>query len=175
MALRWFQAVGLLAIGFWGLLVVLGRAAWGFLDGVNLVFHEAGHVLFAPGGRFLGVLGGSLLQVLVPAVCAAAFLRQRHAFGAGLGGIWTGHSLAGVATYVADARARALPLLGGEEVRFAHDWHYLLGALGLLEWDRALGGATAALAALLIAAAALLGALASLRAEAGEDATGPAG
>ena len=32
----------------------------------NLIFHEAGHVLFAPFGRFMTVLGGSLFQFALP-------------------------------------------------------------------------------------------------------------
>ena len=35
---------------------------------INLVFHEAGHILFAPFGSFMMSLGGSLLQVIVAAV-----------------------------------------------------------------------------------------------------------
>jgi hypothetical protein len=162
-AIRWLKAGTLLAAGFWGVLVAMGRASWGFVDLVNLVFHEAGHVFFALGGQFLGVLGGSLSQVLVPAACAGAFLWQGEAFGAALCAIWTGQSLVGVSTYMADARARVLPLLGGEDAKFAHDWHYLLGRLGLLEWDRALGAATAVLAGLLIAGAAILGAILCLQ------------
>src|SRR4051812_24863367 len=44
----------------------------------DLVFHEAGHVIFGFFGRFLTVLGGSLLQCLVPIILAVAFLRQRN-------------------------------------------------------------------------------------------------
>ena len=40
------------------------------------MFHEAGHILFSPFGRFMTVLGGSLTQVLVPLLCAGAFLWQ---------------------------------------------------------------------------------------------------
>jgi hypothetical protein len=160
-ALRWLRAGSLLAVGCWGLLVAMGRASWGFLDGVNLIFHEAGHPLFSLGGHFLGILGGSAMQVLVPAACAIAFLWQGQPFGAGLCGIWTGQSLVGVSIYMADARAQNLPLLGGDDV--IHDWNYLLGRLGLLGWDKTLGGATAFLAGLLIAASAVLAALACLR------------
>ena len=63
---------------------------------------------------------------------------------------------------MADARARALPLLGGEDVKFAHDWHYLLRTLGLLEWDRGLGRTTALAAGLIIAGSAIFAALACL-------------
>jgi hypothetical protein len=42
-----------------------------FLHGVNLVFHEAGHVIFGFLGEFIAVAGGSLNQVLIPAIYAA--------------------------------------------------------------------------------------------------------
>ncbi|PYM31744.1 MAG: zinc ribbon domain-containing protein, partial [Candidatus Rokuibacteriota bacterium] len=42
-----------------------------FLHGVNLIFHEAGHVIFGFLGEFIAVAGGSLNQVLIPAICAA--------------------------------------------------------------------------------------------------------
>jgi hypothetical protein len=107
------------------------------LDGANLIFHEAGHVLFLVFGEFLAVLGGSLTQVLIPAVCATYFaLRwQPAAFAAAL--FWTGESLTNVAIYVADARRLALPLLGGDGG--IHDWNYLLGRLGLLNQADLLG------------------------------------
>ncbi len=156
-AVAWVKSGVLLALGFWGVLVAAGRASWGFLDGVNLIFHEAGHLIFLVGGEFVSVLGGSLMQVLVPAACAVAFVWRGEAFGAGLCGIWTGQSLGGVSRYMADARAQVLPLLGGDGV--IHDWHYLLGRLGLLAWDRGLGRATALVAGLLIAASAIAGAV----------------
>jgi hypothetical protein len=111
----------------------------------NLIFHEAGHVLFLPLGRFMTVLGGSLLQVLVPLVCAATFARQHgNWFACAVCAWWAGQNLVDIAPYVADARALQLPLLGGltgAEVE-GHDWEYLLSALGLLHRDLALGRVT---------------------------------
>ncbi len=48
----------------------LGEISSSILHMVNLPFHEAGHLLFAPFGDFMMSLGGSLLQVIVPLVCA---------------------------------------------------------------------------------------------------------
>lgn len=107
----------------------------------NLVFHEAGHVLFSPFGRFMTVLGGSLFQVLVPVICAAAFVRQRDPFAAAVCAWWTGQNLLDLAPYIADARALQLVLLGGQtgaEVE-GHDWEYLLTSLGWMQHDRTLG------------------------------------
>jgi hypothetical protein len=113
-----------------------------FMHLVNLPFHEAGHLIFSPLGRFMTVLGGSLLQLIVPLVCAGALLVQtRDPFGAAFGLWWFGESLRDLAPYIADARALQLVLLGGRtgaEVE-GHDWEFLLGSLGWLHLDRALG------------------------------------
>ena len=51
-----------------------------FLHLINLPFHEAGHIVFSPLGEFMTVLGGSLFQVIIPVVCAAAFIRREDWF-----------------------------------------------------------------------------------------------
>ena len=107
----------------------------------NLVFHEAGHVLFGVFGQFLGVAGGSLFQFAVPLVLAGAFLKQSDPFGAAVCTWWAGQNLLDLAPYIADARALQLVLLGGRtgaEVE-GHDWEYLLTHLGWLHLDRTLG------------------------------------
>ena len=107
----------------------------------NLVFHEAGHVLFTPFGRFMTVLGGSLFQFALPLALAIAFLKQRNPFGAAVCTWWAGQNLLDVAPYIADARALKLVLLGGRtgaEVQ-GHDWEYLLATLGWMRFDRAIG------------------------------------
>lgn len=123
----------------------------GILDGANLVFHEAGHVLFSALGEFMMILGGSLMQVLIPAICTAYFLLRRQLAASAVTLFWTGESLTGVAIYVADAKRRELPLLGGEES--AHDWNFLLGRLGLLEHADGLGWLVFGVAAAMILAA----------------------
>lgn len=117
-----------------------------FMHRVNLVFHEAGHVLFAPFGDFLMTLGGTLGQLLMPAVVTAVFLfRERNTFGAAIGTCWLGQSLVDCAPYIADARAGQLLLLGGVTGRDApgyHDWESILGTLGLMHLDHTLAGIT---------------------------------
>jgi hypothetical protein len=149
----WVLAMGALGIA-------AGRFNAWLLDNVNLVFHEAGHVIFSLGGEFIGILGGSLMQVLIPVVCGVALLQRGDSFGVALCGLWTGQSMVNVAIYVGDARQLALPLLGGDHV--IHDWNYLLGRLGLLEWDRFLAGTITLMAVLTILASAALGTLALL-------------
>ncbi len=107
----------------------------------NLVFHEAGHVIFGFFGRFMTVLGGSLLQFLIPVILAVAFFRQKNPFGAVVCTWWAGQNLLDLAPYIADARALELVLLGGKtgaEVE-GHDWEFILTQLGWLHLDRTLG------------------------------------
>ncbi len=105
---------------------------------VNLPFHEAGHVIFAPFGRFIQVLGGTLGQWLIPAVVTASFLRRKDQFAATVGLWWLGQSFMDIAPYMDDARAGQLMLLGGvtgSEVEDYHDWEIILTRVGLLQYD----------------------------------------
>ena len=132
----------------------LGTAALdSFLHLPNLVFHEAGHILFRPLGTFMASLGGSLMQLLIPTVCLAAFLWQnRDPFAASLGLWWLGENFLDLAPYIGDARKLELVLLGGftgREVE-GHDWEAILGALGWLAYDRTLGRSAQAVGVVLM-------------------------
>ncbi len=105
---------------------------------VHLVIHEAGHVIFSWFGDFMHVLGGSLLQVLMPFIWfVAARFWGKDAF-AGALCLWLmGQSLIDVAPYINDARSLQLQLLSGGTGREVegHDWEYLLTAMNLLHKD----------------------------------------
>ena len=123
---------------------------------IDLVFHEAGHVIFGFFGRFLGVLGGSLNQVLIPAVCTGYFLWHGQLASAAVTLFWTGENLADVAIYVADGRDMALPLLAEG---LTHDWNWILSELSLRNQATPIGRAVFATAVIvLVAAIALLAA-----------------
>jgi hypothetical protein len=114
-----------------------------FLHLPDLIFHEAGHLIFSPLGQFMSVLGGSLLQVLIPVIAAVAFIRrdEPEIFGAAICVWWAGQNLVDLAPYIADARALQLVLLGGRtgaEVE-GHDWEYILTRLRLTHLDVTLG------------------------------------
>jgi hypothetical protein len=102
-----------------------------FLDHVNLVFHEAGHPLFGIFGETMGLYGGTLGQLAVPFLVWLAFWRQRDALGCTVAGVWFFENFLNVARYMADARAQALPLVGGGE----HDWEQIFGRWGVLASD----------------------------------------
>jgi hypothetical protein len=112
-----------------------------FLHGVNLAFHEAGHVIFSFFGRFLGVFGGTLGQILMPLICMGTFLFYRNPFAASVALWWTGQNFMDIAPYINDARALQLPLIGGNigsDNPDFHDWHHLMRDMGWLKYDHTL-------------------------------------
>jgi hypothetical protein len=116
-----------------------------FLHLINLPFHEAGHVIFIPFGRFMTILGGTLGQILMPMICLGTFLIKTHdPFGAAVALWWTAESMMDIAPYINDARALDLMLLGGVTGKETdgHDWNNILTMLNLLEWDHRLAHLT---------------------------------
>jgi hypothetical protein len=112
-----------------------------FLHLINLPFHEAGHFIFMPFGRFMMFLGGSAGQVLMPLICLGTFLiKTRDPFGASVCLWWTAESIMDVAPYINDARDMDLMLLGGVTGKETdgHDWNNILTMLGWLEYDHRL-------------------------------------
>lgn len=105
------------------------------LDSLNLVFHEAGHPLFGIfGWETLTILGGTLMQLIVPLLVLAAAWGRRQAAGAALAACWFFQNFHNIARYMADAREQALPLAGGGE----HDWFNLFLRWGCLQSDTAI-------------------------------------
>jgi len=104
--------------------------------GLNLGIHELGHFVFGLMGEFIGTLGGTLLQCLVPIGSMFMFLRQRDFFAIAVCFGWLSTNLFDVATYAGDARAMELPLVSPGVGDVIHDWNYLLGQTGLLKADQ---------------------------------------
>lgn len=114
-----------------------------------ILFHEAGHVLFAPFGEALRVAGGTLAQLLVPLVCVVSFVRRGDNFGAAVCALWASLSLIDASIYAWDAAHPLLPLIGGgtgadsfhdfvflfdryDQLERARGWAMAMKALGVL-------------------------------------------
>jgi hypothetical protein len=107
-----------------------------FIDSANLVVHEGGHLLFGWFGRTLGLWGGTILQWLVPLLLAAYFFRERHTAGFAFCMFFFFENWLYTATYMADARAMALPLVtAGDSDYIEHDWNTIFSSLGVLAYD----------------------------------------
>lgn len=160
-----FKAILLMVLVAYGLKLIFTpildfpNTSW-LLHAVNLVFHEAGHVFFSPFGRFLHVLGGTLGQLIIPAVVTCTFLWQRDTFGSTVGAWWLGESFLDIAPYINDARSGQLMLLGGvtgSEVEDYHDWEVLLTKLNMMQYDHTLARLSFSIGSLLMLSAMLWG------------------
>ncbi|UCG85774.1 MAG: HEAT repeat domain-containing protein [Gemmatimonadota bacterium] len=122
-------------LAVYGVMILRDPAHFRMLDHVDLAIHEAGHVFFGPLGEFIGLLGGTLLQLMVPTAFLGYFLYHGNQHAASVLLWWVAQNLWNISVYIKDARSLELPLVGGGE----HDWAHLLGELGLLHRDQTIG------------------------------------
>jgi len=112
-----------------------------FIDTPNMVVHEGGHALFGWFGETLGLLGGTILQWLVPLLLAIYFFHQRQVAGFVFCLFFFFENWIYTATYMADARAMQLPLVTLGDPEFAkHDWNTIFTNLGVLQYDTLIAG-----------------------------------
>ncbi len=138
--LNYLKAVFVLLMAVYGIICAVDVTVPRFLDRVDLVVHEAGHMLFSWFGESLMVLGGTIGQLFVPIAFTVYFYFREESFSSAVTLFWTGQNLFNISVYVKDAQAMALPLVsvgGGEDT--IHDWNYLLMKSGLLRWDQLIG------------------------------------
>lgn len=102
------------------------------MDNLTLIIHEAGHTIFGLfGWRFLTVLGGTLLQMLIPFVLFIVSWRNRQIIVAQLSLYWLGFAWLDSAAYCADAYTQDLPLIGNLP-KSSHDFLNILSDLNIL-------------------------------------------
>ncbi len=109
-----------------------------FMHLINLVFHEAGHVIFRLLGNFMSILGGSMLQLLVPVIFLFSFLQRKDTFAASIMLWWLAESMMDLVAYIDDAQRQEMWLLGGvqgKDMPGIHDWNNILSQLGLLQYE----------------------------------------
>ena len=126
----------LCAYGLFLFYAFIEKSGFLFVDNVNLIIHEGGHFFFSWFGNTVMILGGTLGELLVPALCAAYFFWQREVTGFAFSSFWLFENLPYIGTYMADARTAALPLVGSEE----SDWAILFSRWDLLAQDQRIGG-----------------------------------
>ncbi len=102
---------------------------WVFIDNVGLLLHEGGHMIWGWAGDTITALGGTIGQLMFPALFAGYFyFKQQQRFAAVACLWWFGENLIPISVYMDDAVPQVLPLVGGN----VHDWGYLFGRWGQL-------------------------------------------
>lgn len=140
---RWWQwrAVLLALLGWDGVSHFRDPEAGGLFAGITFGVHEFGHLFFGFAGEFMTVLGGSLMQLLIPIGAGLLMYYYDDFFGIAGAGAWLSSSLFDLARYIGDARSLELDLVGfGDNPQ--HDWAWLLGQMGALDQDTRLAGLT---------------------------------
>ena len=115
------------------------------LDWVNLAIHEAGHPLFGVfagreevgPGYTLMILGGTLLELIVPFALAVVFFFRREVPGVAFCLFWFFENFLYIGHYMATARTMDIVLVGGGE----HDWEVLFTHWNILVHDQQIGQA----------------------------------
>ncbi len=162
------KAIFICLLAVYGFICAKNPGTFHLIDGVNLVAHEAGHLLFGYLGEFIGVAGGTFGQLFVPAAFTVYFISQRSYFSSAPTLFWMGQNMFNISVYVKDASVMELPLVnvgGGEGI---HDWNYLLLKFGMLSSDRLLGNMIYGLGLVIICTAVILGFFFSFEAPAEE-------
>src|SRR5687768_12781274 len=106
-----FIFAGLLTIYF--LWIAYNPMQGSFLDNVDLPIHETGHLIFRLFGEFMSIAGGSLFQVIFPAVFVGYFVWHEKYYSASVVLFWVGQSILNVWVYAADAVVMQLVLTSG--------------------------------------------------------------
>jgi hypothetical protein len=129
-----------------------GQMGSSFIHRPLLIFHEAGHVVFRLFGEWVTVLGGTLGQLIMPAILGGALLiKNRDPFGAAIGLWFVGVSLLDIAPYMYDALHPQLMLLSGMTGEDGgHDWIFLFSSLGLLQKSQFIGALVHKIGALMV-------------------------
>ena len=118
--INYLKASFIVLMAIYGLLCARDTSDMGMLDRVNVVPHEAGHLLLGWFGEFIGVIGGTIGQLFVPIAFTAYYFLNREFFSSAITLFWTGQNFFGISLYVKDAQAMALPLVsvgGGRSAR----------------------------------------------------------
>ena len=117
---------------------------------ISMCIHEGGHLLCREFPQTVHVAAGTAAQLLGPVAAMFILARQEDPFGITFCLGWLSTNLINVGVYMADARARELPLItaegaGSTNANTIHDWAYLFGRFGLMEYDTTIGYVTRAI------------------------------
>ena len=173
---RTVAIIALLLYALFLFYAALDRSGFLFLDFANLAIHEAGHPLFGifyrrddeiGFGYTLTILGGTLLELLVPFACAVVFFFRREVPGVACCLFWFFENFLYIGHYMATARTLDIQLVGSGD----HDWETLFTHWNILVHDQQIGHAMRTVGWLGMLGAVLWFAWRSLRARDAQEAS----
>lgn len=127
----WSSWVGSLLLFPLCVYVCLEMGNYTFFDDVSLVIHTLGAFVFGFFGPFMEAAGGTILQIVLPLLLVRFFYRYSYGFGTQVFLFWLGQNLVNISVYVQGIQVHRLPRFADD----THDWHYMLGVLGLQAYD----------------------------------------
>jgi hypothetical protein len=125
---RWVFSLIIIPVAYY-FLSNQGHYTW--IDNFDLIIHEPGHLFFSFFGETILMLGGTLMQLILPSLLIIYGLRAHRL-------VWTqffmcflAQNLINISVYAGDAVTMKLHLLGPPGAK--HDWHYLLMKYNMLD------------------------------------------
>lgn len=131
------QILIFILFSYWSVNLLFHDMPWIMIDNANLLFHEAGHFLFIPLGEFMSFLGGTILQIALPAGFFTYFFLRKQYFSSLVVLFWIGDNLINIGNYMSDAIPMSIPLLIDGST---HDWNWIFTQLHILSFSPAIGG-----------------------------------
>ncbi|MBI5727865.1 MAG: hypothetical protein HY965_08430 [Ignavibacteriales bacterium] len=127
-----FSWISSVIISAAGLYFILSRGEYSYLDYFALIIHEAGHFLFGWGGEVIMMMGGTLIQLIVPGLLIVFSIFNRFKYFMQVSLFMLLHNLINISVYAGDAAEQKLKLFGPPGAK--HDWNFLLTRFNALEY-----------------------------------------
>ncbi|MBL8159096.1 hypothetical protein JNJ66_01430 [Candidatus Saccharibacteria bacterium] len=123
---------------------------------IDFGIHETSHLAVGFFPPIIVALAGSMGEIMVGGLMTFAGFHSKNRFAGIFGMLWLMLACHSVGTYIADARAQQLQLVGpGADPK--HDWHFILEQWNMLPADTAIGASVRGLGSLIGLAGLLLG------------------
>lgn len=120
----------------------IGTPGNAFLSGlyvINFGVHEISHIIISFLPAIIVSAAGSIGEMGFTVLVLAVALKAKAWFASVIAAIWVMFAMNSAGQYMADARTQLIPLIGpGDTVK--HDWNFVFGELGWLQYDTLIGG-----------------------------------
>lgn len=136
-------------LGAFGAYIIINAGQYTYLDAFSLIIHEAGHLIFRIFGQTMHMLGGTLMQIIIPVLLLLFFYANHKLIPLQICLVLLSQNLVNISVYIADAQVKKLRLFGPPGAK--HDWNWLLGQYGLLEYCEDIAAGVIVLAWLILA------------------------